>query len=620
MGLLVADLGTAAELPGKQMCGVAGKTDVRGGWENRFPVTPCQLSLGHNPPYVLLRAVYVQKLAIAQRSYVVSTYNALTTCATNDARNRSRPDVACRPHSYTLRNRASSRTNLVSSLPRYAWAVFGPPSTAGPKRARRDRGKLRHLRMRPYLLPKKARQIGCAEQSTQNYRTTHTAEARMDYMREKATKARDALAATFTGGNQNNGDPDGMEVDPPSGQQGHFDSYNYGGQRHSGFSGSGGGYQPHHANHYPQDRRGTRGQQGPHVGSYSSGYQNQRHQGAYRTNPAFHEQGGGMYDSHGYNQHQEQLRAMQMREQRHRSLQASKQMVYDVYATTIGMLEEFEDFDDPAGPEGNPEQEERDLAGKSRETVGQGPDMMDQWEGADHPTHGQGRAKAKGPNGKVSKQEKEQQGKGKKKKRDLGRSDVKIPDQSHKTKRDVKAIVEAELVCLQAQLRFCPAEIRDQTRQELVDKTLGWVAAREAKGLKKGLADVYASQVVEILVSGETKLHVPTEWEKSTGPAGEEAVLGGVRALQVGQHYGAEQDKQFHDDPNKKARCPDIRSGPVPEVHGEISFLFHNEYFVVGSCGVAAECATRNQEVPGAKRLLDVNPNLHGHLEDGDMR
>ncbi|KAI8491349.1 hypothetical protein Bbelb_309820 [Branchiostoma belcheri] len=31
MDLLVADLGTAAELPGKQMCGVAGKTDVRGG-------------------------------------------------------------------------------------------------------------------------------------------------------------------------------------------------------------------------------------------------------------------------------------------------------------------------------------------------------------------------------------------------------------------------------------------------------------------------------------------------------------------------------------------------------------------------------------------------------------
>ncbi|KAI8482913.1 hypothetical protein Bbelb_393310 [Branchiostoma belcheri] len=47
------------------------------------------------------------KVAIAQRSCVVSTYNSLTTCATYNARNRSRPDVTCRPHSYTLQNRAS---------------------------------------------------------------------------------------------------------------------------------------------------------------------------------------------------------------------------------------------------------------------------------------------------------------------------------------------------------------------------------------------------------------------------------------------------------------------------------------------------------------------------------
>ncbi|KAI8480232.1 Glutamate receptor ionotropic, delta-1 [Branchiostoma belcheri] len=44
MGLLVADLGTAAELPGKQMCGVAGKTDVRGGG-SVCPVDYCGCSL-----------------------------------------------------------------------------------------------------------------------------------------------------------------------------------------------------------------------------------------------------------------------------------------------------------------------------------------------------------------------------------------------------------------------------------------------------------------------------------------------------------------------------------------------------------------------------------------------
>ncbi|KAI8513412.1 hypothetical protein Bbelb_100510 [Branchiostoma belcheri] len=52
------------------------------------------------------------------RSYVVSTYNSLTTSATYDARNRSQPDLACRPHSYTLRNRASDvRVTCVDATP-----------------------------------------------------------------------------------------------------------------------------------------------------------------------------------------------------------------------------------------------------------------------------------------------------------------------------------------------------------------------------------------------------------------------------------------------------------------------------------------------------------------------
>ncbi|KAI8487546.1 hypothetical protein Bbelb_347800 [Branchiostoma belcheri] len=58
------------------------------------------------------------RVAIAQRSYVVSTFNSLTTCATYDARNRSRPDVARRPHSYILRNRASDvRVTCVDATP-----------------------------------------------------------------------------------------------------------------------------------------------------------------------------------------------------------------------------------------------------------------------------------------------------------------------------------------------------------------------------------------------------------------------------------------------------------------------------------------------------------------------
>ncbi|KAI8514607.1 hypothetical protein Bbelb_071980 [Branchiostoma belcheri] len=68
----------------------------------------CGLRIHH--PCVRVRATRVPRTCRAEEarsSYVVSTYNSLTTCATYDARNRSRPDVACRPHSYTLRNRAS---------------------------------------------------------------------------------------------------------------------------------------------------------------------------------------------------------------------------------------------------------------------------------------------------------------------------------------------------------------------------------------------------------------------------------------------------------------------------------------------------------------------------------
>ncbi|KAI8482777.1 hypothetical protein Bbelb_394390 [Branchiostoma belcheri] len=70
----------------------------------------------------------------AHRSYVVSTCSSLTTCATYDPRYRSRPDVACRPHSYTLRNRASDvRVTFVDATPsprfqKKTWMVDGEGS------------------------------------------------------------------------------------------------------------------------------------------------------------------------------------------------------------------------------------------------------------------------------------------------------------------------------------------------------------------------------------------------------------------------------------------------------------------------------------------------------------
>ncbi|KAI8517771.1 NACHT domain- and WD repeat-containing protein 1 [Branchiostoma belcheri] len=53
-------------------------------------------------------------------------------CATNDARNRSRPDLACRPHSYTLRNRASD-VRRCHSFPMFIdkHGIVGVTSDAG---------------------------------------------------------------------------------------------------------------------------------------------------------------------------------------------------------------------------------------------------------------------------------------------------------------------------------------------------------------------------------------------------------------------------------------------------------------------------------------------------------
>ncbi|KAI8517128.1 hypothetical protein Bbelb_057090 [Branchiostoma belcheri] len=52
------------------------------------------------------------------REIVHCKHVQLTTCATYDARNRSRPGVACRPHYYTLRNRASDvRVTCVDATP-----------------------------------------------------------------------------------------------------------------------------------------------------------------------------------------------------------------------------------------------------------------------------------------------------------------------------------------------------------------------------------------------------------------------------------------------------------------------------------------------------------------------
>ena len=77
-------------------------------------------------------------MATARRPYVVSTYNAPTTCATYDARNRSRPGVACGPRTYTVRvTRVAGTPSLPLPLPPYVLqknvAAVASPKTVRTK-------------------------------------------------------------------------------------------------------------------------------------------------------------------------------------------------------------------------------------------------------------------------------------------------------------------------------------------------------------------------------------------------------------------------------------------------------------------------------------------------------
>ena len=88
-----------------------------------------------------LRTITWQSHGDIRCKQVVSTYNSLTTCATYDARNRSRPGVACGPRTYTLRNRASDvrwRTlSLLLPLPphvfRKTWRPWPPQKNVRTK-------------------------------------------------------------------------------------------------------------------------------------------------------------------------------------------------------------------------------------------------------------------------------------------------------------------------------------------------------------------------------------------------------------------------------------------------------------------------------------------------------
>ncbi|XP_013412279.1 uncharacterized protein LOC106175017 [Lingula anatina] len=137
---------------------------------------------------------------------------------------------------------------------------------------------------------------------------------------------------------------------------------------------------------------------------------------------------------------------MQAQRQQFRSLQASKQMLYDVYEQNMGMIEELE---------------ARDSAEMSQKTEGFIPYM---------------------------------------------RSKIRLPTQKHKARTDVTAIIEAEIVCLQTQLMVAPKEVVASATEELIKKTLLWLAHRQDMAAPLAHCDGYAVNVLELLLHGNAEI------------------------------------------------------------------------------------------------------------------
>lgn len=138
---------------------------------------------------------------------------------------------------------------------------------------------------------------------------------------------------------------------------------------------------------------------------------------------------------------QKQLQIEHRQLEMQRSVEASKQMVYEGFENTIAILEEFE---------------ERENRNKR---------IM---------TH-------------------------------IQRSPVNMPDQSKKTDYDIKTILEAQILLLEFQMKTCDATIRNDVSNDLQHKTLQWIASREALNIQQGQTDKFTAQVYDVASQKETQ-------------------------------------------------------------------------------------------------------------------
>ncbi|XP_032231895.2 uncharacterized protein LOC5507391 [Nematostella vectensis] len=132
-----------------------------------------------------------------------------------------------------------------------------------------------------------------------------------------------------------------------------------------------------------------------------------------------------------------------------------------------------------------------------------------------------------------------------------------FPQGYKKPKHDLTAVIEAELTCLRAQMKFAPPEVIQQTKDELLNRTLRWSAKRE--GLPIGLVDKYAKNVAQLLTEGSMTL--PPREKGPKTELSERDVQDALYRYGAARHEGDLQDKQFHDNPNKKAALRAMRLG-----------------------------------------------------------
>lgn len=78
------------------------------------------------------------------------------------------------------------------------------------------------------------------------------------------------------------------------------------------------------------------------------------------------------------------------------------------------------------------------------------------------------------------------------------------------------AIIEGQLVALDGQMTYAPADVTKEARMKMLDRTLLWVAARDENKIPVGLVDYYAKSLVQLLTQPES-MKLP-ERQRPSGP------------------------------------------------------------------------------------------------------